>query len=123
MKMRLVHFRMLTIMRCVIFLCMAETCFSGLGMCIIVIVLRIEIMKLSDPSLLKTDAFINGEFVSAPQDKRFAVTNPSTGETVAQVADFGTDGITAAIAAAGPQSRLKPMNLARSIIVTAWSRS
>ena len=57
-------------------------------------------MKLSDPSLLKTDAFINGEFVSAPQDKRFTVTNPSTGEPVAQVADFGTDGITAAIAAA-----------------------
>ena len=57
-------------------------------------------MKLSDPSLLKTDAFINGQFVSAPQDKRFAVQNPSSGETVAEVADFGADGITAAIEAA-----------------------
>ena len=57
-------------------------------------------MKLSDPSLLKTEAFINGKFVSAPQDKRFAVRNPSTGETVAEVADFGADGITTAIAAA-----------------------
>ena len=57
-------------------------------------------MKLSDPSLLKTDAFINGAFVSAPQDKRFAVKNPSTGDIVAEVADFGADGITAAIDAA-----------------------
>ena len=57
-------------------------------------------MNLSDPSLLKTDAFINGQFVSAPQNKRFAVQNPSTGETVAEVADFGADGITAAIEAA-----------------------
>ena len=57
-------------------------------------------MKLYDPSLLKTDAFINGAFVSAPQDKRFAVKNPSTGDIVAEVADFGADGITAAIDAA-----------------------
>ncbi len=57
-------------------------------------------MKLSDPSLLKTDAFINGACVSAPQDKRFAVKNPSTGDIVAEVADFGADGITAAIDAA-----------------------
>ena len=57
-------------------------------------------MKLSDPSLLKTDAFVNGAFVSAPQDKRFAVKNPSTGDIVAEVADFGADGITAAIDAA-----------------------
>ena len=57
-------------------------------------------MKLSDPSLLKTDAFVNGAFVSAPQNKRFAVKNPSTGYIVAEVADFGADGITAAIDAA-----------------------
>ena len=57
-------------------------------------------MKLSDLSLLKTDAFINGAFVSAPQDKRFAVKNPSTGDIVAEVAEFGADGITAAIDAA-----------------------
>ena len=57
-------------------------------------------MKLSDPSLLKTDAFINGAFVSAPQDKRFAVKNPSTGDIVAEVADFRAEGITAAIDAA-----------------------
>ncbi|HCD63767.1 MAG TPA: succinate-semialdehyde dehydrogenase (NADP(+)) [Alphaproteobacteria bacterium] len=57
-------------------------------------------MKLSDPSLLKTDAFINGAFVSAPQDKRFAVKNPSTGDIVAEVADFGAHGITVAIDAA-----------------------
>ena len=57
-------------------------------------------MKLADPSLLKTDSFINGQFVSAPQNKRFSVRNPSSRESVADVADFGVDGIKQAIAAA-----------------------
>ena len=40
-------------------------------------------MKLNDPNLLRTDAYINGEWVAAPQNRRFAVTNPATGATVA----------------------------------------
>ncbi|MGB1625713.1 MAG: aldehyde dehydrogenase family protein, partial [Candidatus Puniceispirillaceae bacterium] len=57
-------------------------------------------IPLKDPSLLKTDAFINGEFVAAKGDKRFAVTNPANGEIIAHVADFGAEGIQAAIEAA-----------------------
>ena len=57
-------------------------------------------IPLKDPGLLKTDAFINGEFVAAKSDKRFAVTNPANGEVIAHVADFGAEGIQAAIDAA-----------------------
>ena len=85
-------------------------------------------MKLSDPSLLKTDAFINGAFVSAPQDKRFAVQNPSTGEIVAEVADFGADGITAAIDAAEAARKDGPPPPPRNVppfcaagMIYAWS--
>ncbi len=41
---------------------------------------------LRDPSLLKTDALINGEWVSGAD--RFAVTDPSTGQTLAHVANL-----------------------------------
>ena len=57
-------------------------------------------LTLNDPGLLKTDAFINGEFVPAKTDARFVVTNPATGQNIAEVADFGADGIAAAIDAA-----------------------
>ena len=57
-------------------------------------------ISLNDPSLLKTDAFINGKFTSAQSDKRFSVTNPANGDVIAEVADFGADGIAAAIEAA-----------------------
>ncbi len=57
-------------------------------------------ISLNDPSLLKTDAFINGEFTAAVKDKRFSVTNPANGAVIAEVADFGADGIAAAIDAA-----------------------
>ena len=57
-------------------------------------------ITLKDPNLLKTDAFINGKFISAQKDKRFSVTNPAKGEVIAEVADFGADGIAAAIDAA-----------------------
>ena len=57
-------------------------------------------LTLNDPSLLKTNAFINGEFVPAKTDARFLVTNPANGQNIAEVADFGADGIAAAIDAA-----------------------
>jgi succinate-semialdehyde dehydrogenase/glutarate-semialdehyde dehydrogenase len=57
-------------------------------------------LQLSDTSLLKTDSFINGQFVYAPSDRRFEVRNPSDNSLVAAVADFGADGISAAIDAA-----------------------
>ncbi len=57
-------------------------------------------IKLKDNGLLKSDAFINGRFVSANGGKTFDVINPSTGKTIAQVADFGAEGIKEAIDAA-----------------------
>ncbi|MGB1395596.1 MAG: NAD-dependent succinate-semialdehyde dehydrogenase [Candidatus Puniceispirillaceae bacterium] len=57
-------------------------------------------LTLNDPGLLKTDAFINGEFVPEKTDARFVVTNPANGQNIAEVADFGADGIAAAIDAA-----------------------
>jgi succinate-semialdehyde dehydrogenase/glutarate-semialdehyde dehydrogenase len=56
-------------------------------------------MKLSDPSLLKTDAYINGQWVGSG-DKRIPVTNPATGEVIAEVADHGAEMTKKAIEAA-----------------------
>ncbi|MGB2437324.1 MAG: aldehyde dehydrogenase family protein, partial [Candidatus Puniceispirillales bacterium] len=56
-------------------------------------------MKLSDPSLLKTDAYINGKWVDAG-GKTIAVTNPATGEVIANVADHGAEMTRTAIEAA-----------------------
>ena len=54
--------------------------------------------QLNDPSLLKTDALIDGRWVKA--GKRFAVTDPATGQTLAEVADLGPRHVRAAIDAA-----------------------
>ena len=53
---------------------------------------------LADPSLLKTDALINGEWVSG--HGRFGVCDPATGLALAQVANLGAAEAEAAIAAA-----------------------
>ena len=53
---------------------------------------------LNDPALLKTDALIDGMWVGGAQ--RFAVDDPATGATLAQVANLGAAEADAAIAAA-----------------------
>ncbi|MEY4978983.1 MAG: Succinate-semialdehyde dehydrogenase GabD [Pseudomonadota bacterium] len=53
---------------------------------------------LKDPSLLKTDALINGQWVAG--SSRFAVTDPATGAHLADVANLGPADAEAAIAAA-----------------------
>jgi len=55
-------------------------------------------LQLSDPSLLKSEAFIGGKWIKG--GKRFAVKNPSTGETIAEVADLGAEETRGAIDAA-----------------------
>lgn len=55
-------------------------------------------MKLKNASLLKTGIFINNEW--RQPEKAFPVTNPATGETLAQVADGGEAETLAAIDAA-----------------------
>ncbi|WP_374674189.1 NAD-dependent succinate-semialdehyde dehydrogenase [Ideonella sp.] len=53
---------------------------------------------LNDPSLLRTDALVGGEWVAG--DSRFDVTDPATGLKLADVANLGAAGAEAAIAAA-----------------------
>ncbi|MDZ7592408.1 MAG: NAD-dependent succinate-semialdehyde dehydrogenase [Rubrivivax sp.] len=53
---------------------------------------------LKDPSLLKADGLINGTWVAG--SARFAVTDPATGQELAQVANLGPADAEAAIAAA-----------------------
>jgi succinate-semialdehyde dehydrogenase / glutarate-semialdehyde dehydrogenase len=75
---------------------------------------------LKDPSLLKTDALINGQWVSGAS--RFAVTDPATGEHLADVANLGPAEAEAAIAAANaawPAWRSKTAK-ERSIILRKW---
>ena len=54
--------------------------------------------QLQDPALLKTDAFINGQWRSG--EGRFAVTDPATGRHLADVADVSAGQVREAIAAA-----------------------
>ncbi len=75
---------------------------------------------LNDPSLLKTDALINGQWV--PGSQRFAVTDPATGGHLADVANLGAAEAEAAIAAANaawPAWRAKTAK-ERSIIMRKW---
>ncbi|MGG7566669.1 NAD-dependent succinate-semialdehyde dehydrogenase [Rhodovulum sp. DZ06] len=46
-------------------------------------------MQLKDPSLLIGQAYVNGEWIAADSGKEFPVTNPATGDVVAEVADCG----------------------------------
>jgi succinate-semialdehyde dehydrogenase / glutarate-semialdehyde dehydrogenase len=56
---------------------------------------------LTDPTLLKTDSLINGAWLAAQNESaRFAVTDPATGQVLAQVANVGAVDAAAAIAAA-----------------------
>jgi len=76
--------------------------------------------SLKDPSLLKTDAFINGQWVTGAS--RFAVTDPATGAHLADVANMtaaDAQGAIAAANAAWPAWRAKTAK-ERSIILRKW---
>ena len=75
---------------------------------------------LNDPTLLKTDALINGEWVKG--SSRFDVIDPATGHKLADVANLGPADADAAIAAANaawPAWRSKTAK-ERSIILRKW---
>lgn len=55
---------------------------------------------LKDPSLVKTQAYINGEWVDADSGETFAVTNPANGAHLADVASVGVAETRRAIEAA-----------------------
>jgi succinate-semialdehyde dehydrogenase/glutarate-semialdehyde dehydrogenase len=57
-------------------------------------------LLLKDQSLLATQAYINGEWIDADSGETLAVTNPSTGEIIAEVAKCGAAETRRAIEAA-----------------------
>jgi len=46
-------------------------------------------MTLDDLNLLREQAYVNGQWIEADDDARFAVTNPANGELIAEVASLG----------------------------------
>ncbi len=75
---------------------------------------------LKDPSLLKTDALVDGHWLAGPS--RFAVHDPATGLKLADVANLGPQDAQVAIAAANaawPAWRAKTAK-ERSIILRKW---
>ena len=76
--------------------------------------------QLQDPSLLKTDALVNGQWIGGTS--RFAVTDPATGAHLADVANLTATDAEAAIAAANaawPAWRTKTAK-ERSILLRKW---
>ncbi len=77
---------------------------------------------LKDPSLLKTDALINGQWVKGAAASRFDVLDPSNGRKLADVANLGSADAELAIKAANaawPAWRSKT-GKERSIILRKW---
>ncbi len=75
---------------------------------------------LKDPTLLKTDALINGQWISG--SSRFDVLDPATGHKLADVANLGPADAEAAIAAANaawPAWKTKTAK-ERSILLRKW---
>jgi succinate-semialdehyde dehydrogenase/glutarate-semialdehyde dehydrogenase len=84
--------------------------------------LEADKMKLKDPSLLRTEAYINGAWVGAEDGRVFDVHNPADGSLIAEVADLGADAITAAIDAAVSAQKAWAATPAktRAIILRRW---
>src|SRR5437773_12328813 len=74
---------------------------------------------------LKTDLFIDGEFVSSASGRRFPTTNPATGERLSEVAQAGVEDLDRAVAAArkafeaGPWADMKPRQRGRILVKAA----
>jgi aldehyde dehydrogenase (NAD+) len=74
---------------------------------------------------LRTDLFIGGDFVPSVSGKRFATTNPATGETLAEVAEAGSEDLDRAVEAArkafesGPWADMKPRQKGRILLKAA----
>ncbi len=79
-------------------------------------------LSLTDKSLLQTQAYVNGTWRNAFSGKTFPVTNPATGEELAQVADVGAEETRQAIVAADaalPAWRAKTAK-ERAVILRRW---
>ena len=79
-------------------------------------------MKLSRPALLKTRAYVNGQWIGGDGGKSLDVLNPATGEIVASIADLGaaeTERAIDAAAAALPEWSARPAK-ERANILRRW---
>jgi succinate-semialdehyde dehydrogenase/glutarate-semialdehyde dehydrogenase len=79
-------------------------------------------MKLNDPTLLRCDAYIGGAWLASDSGSRFEVSDPASGQVIAQVADAGAAETRRAIAAAEaalPAWRAQTAK-ARAAILRLW---
>lgn len=79
-------------------------------------------MRLNDSSLLKTQAHINGLWVDADNGETLAVTNPATGELIAEVAKCGTAETSRMIEAAAAAQKLWAQSAVkeRAAVLRRW---
>ncbi|MEO7494998.1 MAG: NADP-dependent succinate-semialdehyde dehydrogenase [Massilia sp.] len=80
-------------------------------------------LNLNDPSLLRQQAYINGEWCDADSGATTAVTNPATGETIGSVPRMGAAEAARAIGAANaawPAWRKKSAK-ERAVILRKWN--
>ena len=79
-------------------------------------------MKINDKALLKTDSYIDGKWLGADGDSRFAVSDPASGEVLAQVADHGTASMRKAITAAATAQPVWASRTAkeRAVLMRCW---
>jgi aldehyde dehydrogenase (NAD+) len=73
---------------------------------------------------LKTDLFIDGQFVPSASGKRFSTVNPATGETLAEVAESGAEDLDRAVGAArrafeGAWGQTKPRDRGKILLRAA----
>ncbi|MCJ1440343.1 MAG: succinate semialdehyde dehydrogenase NADP+ linked [Stictis urceolatum] len=81
-----------------------------------------SIPKLKDSSLLKSQAFVNGEWINAKSGKTFEVKDPATGKIITTVPEFtkaDTDSAIASAAAAFPSYR-KTTGRERARMLRKW---
>jgi succinate-semialdehyde dehydrogenase/glutarate-semialdehyde dehydrogenase len=79
-------------------------------------------LSLSDPSLLKSQAYVDGQWIDADSGDTFAVTNPANGEVITQVAKLGAAETSRAISAAqrGMNEWKKLPAKARAGVLRKW---
>ncbi|WP_136418770.1 NADP-dependent succinate-semialdehyde dehydrogenase [Herbaspirillum sp. ST 5-3] len=80
-------------------------------------------LQLKDPSLLRQQAYLNGQWCDADNSERFPVTNPATGETIGTVPNMGAAETCRAIDAANQAWRGWRAKTAkeRSAILRKWN--
>jgi succinate-semialdehyde dehydrogenase/glutarate-semialdehyde dehydrogenase len=79
-------------------------------------------MQLKDSSLLRSESYVNGEWLAAHGGKTFPINNPATGELIMAVADHGADTIKKAIDAAAIAQKEWAGRTAkdRAMLMRAW---